>query len=70
MDASILGCKFNLFTICFSLHLCMPKHSFNPILHIAWLDNYALMTLKGNTAKFYFGDKSSFMHTFLKFCRE
>jgi hypothetical protein len=41
----------------------------NPILHTAWLNNHAL-TLKINTAKYYFGDKSSFLHTFLKFCCE
>jgi hypothetical protein len=36
----------------------------NPILHTAWLNNHAL-TLKRNTAKYYFGEKSSFLHTFL-----
>jgi len=40
---------------------------FNPILHTAWLDNLAL-TLKSNTSKYYFDEKSSF--TFLKFCYE
>ncbi len=40
-----------------------------PILHSAWLNNHAL-TLKSNTAKYYFGEKSSFLHTFLKFCCE
>jgi hypothetical protein len=40
----------------------------NPILHTSWLNNHAL-TLKRNTAKYYFGEKSSFLHTFLKiFC--
>jgi hypothetical protein len=39
--------------------------SINPILHTAWLNNHAL-TLKRNTAKYYFGEKSSFLHTFLK----
>ncbi len=39
---------------------------FNPILHTAWLDNHAL-TLKRNTAKYYFGEKFSFLHTILKF---
>jgi hypothetical protein len=44
--------------------------AFNPILHTAWLNNHAL-TLKGNTAKYYFGEKSSFLHTlFLKICCE
>ncbi len=42
-------------------------NNFNPILHIAWLNNHAL-TLKSNTAKYYFGEKSSFLHTVLKFC--
>jgi hypothetical protein len=42
---------------------------FNPILHIAWLDNHAL-TLKSNSAKYYFNKKSRFLHTFLKFCCE
>jgi hypothetical protein len=37
----------------------------HPILHTAWLNNRAL-TLKRNTAKYYFGEKSSFLHTFLK----
>jgi hypothetical protein len=41
----------------------------NPILHTAWLNNHAL-TLKSNTAKYYFGEKSSILHTFLKFCSE
>jgi hypothetical protein len=31
----------------------------NPLLHIAWLDNHTL-TLKRNTAKYYFGEKSIF----------
>ncbi len=39
----------------------------NPILHTAWLNNHAL-TLKRNTAKYYFGEKSSVLHTFLKTC--
>ncbi len=42
---------------------------FNPILHTAWLNNHAL-TLKRNTAKYYFGEKSSFLHTFLNICCE
>jgi hypothetical protein len=37
----------------------------NPILHTTWLNNHAL-TLKRNTTKYYFGEKSSFLHTFLK----
>jgi hypothetical protein len=41
----------------------------NPILHTAWLDNHAL-TLKSNSAKYYFHEKSSFLHTFLKYCCE
>jgi hypothetical protein len=41
----------------------------NTILHTAWLDNHAL-TLKSNTAKYYSGEKSSFLHTFLKCCCE
>ena len=41
----------------------------NPILHTAWLESHAL-TLKINTAKYYFCEKSSFLHTFLKFCPE
>jgi hypothetical protein len=36
--------------------------TFNPILHTTWLNNHAL-TLKSNTAKYYFGEKSSFLHT-------
>jgi hypothetical protein len=39
----------------------------NAILHTAWLNNHA-QTLKRNTAKYYFGEKSSFLHTFLKSC--
>jgi hypothetical protein len=42
---------------------------FNPILHTAWLDNHAL-TLKSNSAKYYFHEKSRSLHTFLKFCCE
>ena len=42
---------------------------FLTILHIAWLNNHAL-TLKRNTTKYYFGEKSSFLHTFLKICCE
>jgi hypothetical protein len=41
----------------------------NPTLHTTWLNNHAL-TLKRNTAKYYFGEKSSFLHTFLKICFE
>jgi hypothetical protein len=33
----------------------------NPILHTAWINNHAL-TLKGGSSKFYFGEKSSFLH--------
>jgi hypothetical protein len=43
--------------------------SITPILHTVWLNNHAL-TLKRNTAKYYFGEKSSFLHTFLKICCE
>ncbi len=39
------------------------------VLHTAWLDNHAL-TLKSNSAKYYFYEKSRFLHTFLKFCCE
>jgi hypothetical protein len=42
---------------------------FNPILHTARLDNHAL-TLKSNSAKYYFHEKFRFLHTFLKFCCE
>jgi hypothetical protein len=42
----------------------LKNAQFNPILHTAWFDNHAL-TLKSNTAKYYFGEKSSFLHTFL-----
>ncbi len=38
----------------------------NPILYNSWLENHAL-TLKSNIAKYYFGEKSIFLHTFLKF---
>jgi hypothetical protein len=41
----------------------------NPSLHTTWLKNHAL-TLKKNTAKYYFGEKSRIMHTVLKFCPE
>jgi hypothetical protein len=41
----------------------------NPILHTAWLESHAL-TLKNNTAKYYFGQKSSFLYTNLKFSLE
>jgi hypothetical protein len=48
---------------------CQEKSSFhlasrdlNPILHTAWLESHAL-TLKNNTAKYYLGEKSSFVHT-------
>jgi hypothetical protein len=40
--------------------------AFNPILHPAWLDNHAL-TLKSNSAKYYFHEKSRFLHTFQSF---
>jgi hypothetical protein len=36
----------------------------SPILHPIRLDN---LSMKNNTAKYYFGEKSSFLHTFLKF---
>jgi hypothetical protein len=38
----------------------------NPILHTAWLDSHAL-TLKSSTAKYYFCEKSSFLHTSCNF---
>jgi hypothetical protein len=41
----------------------------NPILHTAWLESHTL-TLKNNTAKYYFSEKSNFLHTFLKFSPE
>jgi hypothetical protein len=41
----------------------------NPILHTAWLDNHAL-TLKSNSAKYNFHEKSKFLQAFLKFCCE
>ncbi len=41
----------------------------NPILHSAWLESHSL-TLKNNIAKYYFGEKSNFLHTFLKFSPE
>jgi hypothetical protein len=44
-------------------------HFFNPILHTAWLDSHAL-TLKRNTAKYYFCEKFSFLPTFLNVCCE
>jgi hypothetical protein len=45
------------------------ERSLNPILHTPWLNNHAL-TLKRNTAKYYFGEKSSVLHTFLSICCE
>jgi hypothetical protein len=52
-----------------TVNLYVSKVMLNPILHTAWLNNHAL-TLKSNTAKYYFGEKSSFLHTFLKICGE
>jgi hypothetical protein len=43
--------------------------NFNPILHTTWLESHAL-TLKNNTAKNYFSEKSSFLHTLLNFSPE
>jgi hypothetical protein len=45
----------------------LPVPLINPILHTAWLNNQAL-TLKRYTAKYYFGEKSSFLHTFRTIC--
>jgi hypothetical protein len=42
---------------------------FNPILHTPWLESHAL-TLKNNTAKYYSGEKSSFLQSFLTFSPE
>jgi hypothetical protein len=39
-------------------------HHLNPILHTAWLDNHAL-TLKRNTEKYYFFEKSSQFFAYL-----
>jgi hypothetical protein len=36
----------------------------NPILNSAWLENHVL-TVTNNTAKYYFGEISSFLQTFL-----
>jgi hypothetical protein len=47
----------------------MKLGNINPNLHTVVLDNHAL-TLKSNTEKDYFCQKSSLLHTFLKFCRE
>jgi hypothetical protein len=41
-----------------------PGNTVNPILHTAWLDNHAL-TLKRNTAKYFFGEKFNFLHIYL-----
>jgi hypothetical protein len=41
---------------CVNLHIII-----NPILHTARLNNHAL-TLRRNTAKYYFGEKSSFAY--------
>ncbi len=50
--------------------LYSPLHTgVNPILHAGWLNNHTL-TLKSNTAKCYFGGKSSLLQTFLKFWRK
>jgi len=46
-----------------------PFFFFNPILHTAWLDSHA-RTLKNNTVKYYFGEKSRFLLTILKFSPE
>jgi hypothetical protein len=43
------------------------RRSASLILHTAWLNNCAL-TLKSNTTKYYFGEKSGFLQTFRKFC--
>jgi hypothetical protein len=61
---------FFRFVLCrqlLSLESYRPKKGVevNPILHTTWLNNHAL-TLKRNTAKYYFGEKYSFLHTFLK----
>jgi hypothetical protein len=50
-------------------HTYFYYYNLNPILHTAWLDNHAL-TLKNTTANYNFGEKSSFLHTFLKFSSE
>jgi hypothetical protein len=34
-------------------------HTLNPVLHTVWLDNNTL-TVRRNTEKYYFGEKSSF----------
>jgi hypothetical protein len=41
------------------LSLSTNPGGFNPILHTAWLENHAL-TLKSNSAKYYFYEKSRF----------
>jgi hypothetical protein len=60
----IYVCKIGLIQ-----RIMKKQEKLNPILHTAWLNNHAL-TLKSNTAKYYFCEKSSFLHTFLKFCCE
>jgi hypothetical protein len=50
---------------CLPLTKIIKSFYLNPILHTAWLESHA-PTLKNNTAKYYFGEKSSFLHTFLK----
>ena len=48
------------------LCICIWNPRVNPILHTWWLDNHAL-TLTNYTAKYYFGEKSKSLHTFLTF---
>jgi hypothetical protein len=62
--------KYYFAVLCFKVSAWLSNHAvFNPILHTAWLANHAL-TLKSNSAKYYFHEKFRFLHTFLKLCCE
>jgi hypothetical protein len=69
----VTWCKINASLLHFS-HVqnaitFLQLFNINPILHTMWLENHTL-TLKSNTAKYYFGEKFSFLPTVLKYCSE
>jgi hypothetical protein len=63
---AVYSTVYTLYIIGYRPSYCelFTAHIPNPILHTAWLNIHTL-ALKRNTAKHYFGEKSSFLHTFL-----
>jgi hypothetical protein len=58
-DDNPISTRFLASVECLKIPAQASGQIFNPILHTAWLNNHAL-TLKRNTAKYYFGENPVF----------